>query len=141
MQWSPWKKRFAWLPKTVIVHQETGSMISYMRVLYIRRIWLKPYWERRRITLGELYEYDHALSMSNILREIDMHKHTMTGPGNLHKAMAWARYLKSQGYQHKVDWDWLYHPSQQDGYRKIEFWIRDPKLLTLLLLRDMKNDQ
>ena len=65
-----------------------------------------------------------------------MYKHTMTGRRSLHRAVEWARYLKSHGYLHKEDWDWVYHPSQVDGYREIEFWVRDEQLLTILLLRD-----
>ena len=65
-----------------------------------------------------------------------MYKHTMTGQGSIRRAMAWARWLKANGYEHKTDWDWVYIPSQEDEYREIEFWVRDPQLLTVLLLRD-----
>lgn len=60
----------------------------------------------------------------------------MTGPAALDRAMAWARYLKSQGYRHKRDWDWVFHPSQIDQYREVEFWVRDEQTLTILLLRE-----
>ena len=33
-------------------------------------------------------------------------------------------------------WDWTYYPSQEDGYKRIDFWLRDESLLTYMLLRD-----
>lgn len=65
-----------------------------------------------------------------------MIRHTITGKRSLQRAMEWARHLKSKGYMRNEHWDWTYYPSQEDGYKRIDFWLRDESLLTYMLLRD-----
>ena len=70
--WTPWKQRFAWLPKTVTVYAK-GNVTT--RLLYTKRIWLRTYWERKRMVLyyadrnPDRWEYDHALTVLDMLRK------------------------------------------------------------------------
>ena len=73
--WTPWKQRFAWLPKTITVHKETQGDLQLTRLLYTKRIWLRTYWERKRMVLyyadrnTDGWEYDHALTVLDMLRK------------------------------------------------------------------------
>lgn len=70
-----------------------------------------------------------------------MHEHTIRGERSAQRGLAWARELRARGYQRKRDWDWCYHPSQQAKHKRAVFRFRDPRILTLLLLRDPRDDQ
>lgn len=60
--------------------------------------------------------------------------YTIQGRGSLRRAIQWTRFLVSKGYTHKIDWDWHYHPSQQEEHKRAEFWFKDGRLLTIVLL-------
>ena len=50
-QWSNWEQKFAWLPKRIVVRSQVGSNITYTTIARTELIWMKKYWQRKRISI------------------------------------------------------------------------------------------
>ncbi len=71
-QWSNWEQKFAWLPKRIVVRTLEGSNITYTTVARTELIWMKKYWERKRINIyytdkNHQWLYDHAVDVFDFM--------------------------------------------------------------------------
>lgn len=64
----------------------------------------------------------------------DKHHYTVAGLAAAHRLRA---HINDMGLKYKTDWEWIWNGVTGAGDRT-EFWFRDPRYLTLLLL---KGDQ
>ena len=71
-QWSNWEQKFAWLPKRIVVRSQVGSDITYTTIARTELIWMKKYWQRRRISIyytdkKNKWLYDHAVDLFDLM--------------------------------------------------------------------------